>query len=216
MTAGSALAKLTLVNATFLRQRGRDSMEIFQAEMHKETEDGQSIVQDVVFKFAEDDEDLFDAMKNEADMCTNHLKPLRGQGVLEFHGLYQGALEPSGTASEPSVCACLVLQSCGNRIRRFSEIDADVRDALVRLVVHLHNLKIIHYNISPRTILDVNGRPFLIDFETSETHHRCLPMRMDIVKARGNPDPPASELGGCTEIYKLLNDLNWWIPSKSL
>ncbi|KAG5641258.1 hypothetical protein DXG03_005652 [Asterophora parasitica] len=208
------------MNAVFLRERGRDSMEIFQAEMHKETEAGQSIVQDVLFKFAEDDEDLFDAMKHEADIYNNYLKPLYGQGILEFHGLYQGTLEELSTDntssdSEPSICACLVLQSRGNSIRSFSEIDVDFSVALMRLVMHLHdNLKILQgsLHLAPRNILDVDGRPFIIDFELSKAIHKCA-MRMDIFKHRGDPEPVGSQLGGCTELHSLLNKLAWWLPT---
>ncbi|KAG5641261.1 hypothetical protein DXG03_005655, partial [Asterophora parasitica] len=193
MIVGDSAAKLTLVNATFLRERGRDSMEIFQAEMHKETEAGQPIVQDVLFKFAEDDEDLFDAMKHEADLYNDALKSLYDQGVPEFHGLYQGTLEVIGADSAAPA--------------------ESVTAALVRLVVHLHdNLKILHGDLAPRNILNVDGRPFIIDFETSEANHKCHATRMDVVKHRGHPEPLPSELGGCWEIYKFLNDLNWWIP----
>ncbi|KAF5370473.1 hypothetical protein D9615_009758 [Tricholomella constricta] len=207
-------APIVLEDATILEDRG-DGVLIYEAKM-KYVNDAAGQERTVVFYFSDDLDDM-DDLKDEADFYVDHLKPMYGNGVPEFYGLYKWEYIETDYSDDdndtPADCACLVLQYCGEPLGialwRELENDQPFRRKLVNIIEKLHiKLNIRHNAIYPENVLNLKGEPFIINFSNAEIHNCDTHVAIEEGELRPRP-----RLLACKELRAFLNALDtWYLP----
>ncbi|KAL6298898.1 hypothetical protein BKA93DRAFT_743304, partial [Sparassis latifolia] len=134
-----------------------------------------------------------------------HLKDLQGIAIPRYVGLFQGEMEDGR-------CACLVREYCGERLRKpLCGTKWDFRCEVVNLLRQIHDKGVEHGNFSEENIvIDVEGRPFLIDFSEAEKHEceATMPITIDDIQ-------PMLKDFGCRELFNAAVLAEVWLPGTS-
>ncbi|GBE89710.1 hypothetical protein SCP_1700340 [Sparassis crispa] len=133
-------------------------------------------------------------------------KDLQGIAIPRYVGLFQGEMEDGR-------CACLVREYCGERLRKpLCGTKWDFRGEVVNLLRQIHDKGVEHGNFSEENIvIDVEGRPFLIDFSEAEKHEceATMPITIDDIQ-------PMLKDFGCRELFNAAVLAEVWLPGKIL
>ncbi|KDQ19088.1 hypothetical protein BOTBODRAFT_28580 [Botryobasidium botryosum FD-172 SS1] len=142
-------------------------------------------------------------LQNEASVY-HQLKKLQGKCIPLFHGLFEGFMQGMPAA-------CIVLDYCGVPLKvTLDRVNKNLLKKVVDAAMAVHKAGIMHRDLVERNIVILDGRPFIIDFE-SAIPHECLAPKIFI----GGPRPYKFEFK-CDELYWFCGDevADLWSPGR--
>ncbi|KAG9226780.1 hypothetical protein CCMSSC00406_0009698 [Pleurotus cornucopiae] len=104
------------------------------------------------------------AFEHEADMYELHLWDLQDKAIPRCYGLFQYDGE------DGKVSSFLVLGDCGTPIEDPRNFTDSYKSKVIDAVYFIHFAGFTHGDLSYHNILNKDGCPFIIDFETAKPH----------------------------------------------
>ncbi|KAL0567848.1 hypothetical protein V5O48_014143 [Marasmius crinis-equi] len=111
-------------------------------------------------------------LEREAAVYEHHLRPLQGNVVPRFHGLYRGRAEARGTRGPRDGMACMILEYCSGH-GDYAMIPSDFAHRTKLAAWSLHQAGINHGQLTDsRHVLDLGyqGGVRIVDFSQAVRH----------------------------------------------
>ncbi|KDQ32870.1 hypothetical protein PLEOSDRAFT_153466 [Pleurotus ostreatus PC15] len=122
------------------------------------------------------------AFEHEADMYELHLWDLQDKAIPHCYGLFQYDGE------DGKVSSFLVLGDCGTPIEDPRNFTDSYKSKVIDAVYFIHFAGFTHGDLSYHNILNKDGCPFIIDFETAKPHVCGMKEKVFIVRAWADVD----------------------------